>query len=65
MDKKIESYEVLYAELEDIINSLQSGDLSLDDAVTNYERSNKIISQLEDLLKNAENKISKIKALNK
>ena len=62
MDKKNDSYETKYKELEDIIELLQSGDLSLDLAVEKYERSNELIKQLEEHLKVVENKITKIKA---
>jgi len=62
MEKKTESYEDLYAELESIIESLQSGELSLDDAVKKYETSIELIKKLEAHLLNAQNKITKIKA---
>jgi exodeoxyribonuclease VII small subunit len=61
MEKSLDSYEVIYAELEAIIESLQSGDLNLDEAVANYERSTELIHKLEKHLKEAQNKITKIK----
>jgi exodeoxyribonuclease VII small subunit len=61
MDKKLESYETMYAELETIIESLQSGELNLDQAVKKYERSKELISKLEEYLDSAQNKITKIK----
>lgn len=59
---KVENYETMYQELETIINSLQSGELSLDEAVKSYERSTEIIDKLEKHLKAAENSVTKIKA---
>ncbi len=61
MEKTLDSYEKMYAELEVIIESLQSGELSLDEAVKSYERSKVLVAKLEHLLENAQNKISKIK----
>jgi exodeoxyribonuclease VII small subunit len=62
MAKPSESYESMYQELESIINSLQSGDLNLDEAVTKYEKSKELIAKLEKYLETAQNKITKIKA---
>ena len=61
MDKKPESYEIMYAELESIIQSLQSGELSLDESIKQYERSRELITKLEKHLETAQNKITKIK----
>lgn len=62
MEKSLDNYEKMYAELESIIELLQSGELSLDDAVANYERSVELINKLQKYLKEAENKVTKIKA---
>ncbi len=62
MVKPIDSYESMNTELEEIIQLLQSGDLSLDDAVKKYERSNELIFKLEKHLESVQNKITKIKA---
>ena len=56
------TYETLYDELQTIIDSLQSGELDLDDAVKKYERSIVILDSLEKLLSDAQNKVTKIKA---
>jgi exodeoxyribonuclease VII small subunit len=61
-EKTLDSYEVMYTELETIIETLQSGSLSLDEAVSSYERSTQLIKKLEKHLKEAQNKITKIKA---
>lgn len=62
MNKTPETYESMYSELEQIIESLQSGELGIDEAVTQYERSKELITKLEKHLESAENKITKIKA---
>lgn len=62
MVEKADNYETLYDELQSIIDSLQSGELDLDDAVAKYERSTVLITQLEKHLKEAQNKVTKIKA---
>lgn len=56
-----ESYQNLTAELDDILASLQSGTVNIDQALIQYERGLKIISKLEEQLKTAENKITKLK----
>jgi exodeoxyribonuclease VII small subunit len=61
MAKSEDNYETLYAELEKNIEALQSGELSLDEAVKNYENSKELIKKLEDHIKKAENTITQIK----
>lgn len=61
MDKTLDNYETKYKELELILESLQSGELSLDEAVDQYKRSQKLIEELEQHLKTARNRITKIK----
>lgn len=56
------NYQQLSAELEEILAKLQSADLDIDDAVKAYERGMAIAEELELYLKDAENKITKIKA---
>ncbi|RTK94408.1 exodeoxyribonuclease VII small subunit [Candidatus Saccharibacteria bacterium] len=53
-------YHELQAELDDILASLQTGALSIDDAITAFERGQVIIKELEIYLKQAENKIKKL-----
>jgi exodeoxyribonuclease VII small subunit len=52
----------MYTELMQIIESLQSGELGIDEAVAQYEKSKELIKKLEKHLESAENKITKIKA---
>lgn len=55
------SYQKLRAELDEVVEALQSADADIDDAVKKYERGMEIIKQLESYLKTAENRVKKIK----
>lgn len=56
------SYRELSDKLEQVMLQLQSGDLSLDEAIKQYEVGAKLITQMQTELQKAENKIEKIKA---
>lgn len=62
MANKKKSYTTLKAELDRIVNVLQQDDVSVDEAMKNYEQGMEIVKQLEVTLKDAENKIIKLKA---
>jgi exodeoxyribonuclease VII small subunit len=55
-------YKKLSAELDEVLAKLQSADLDVDEAVKAYERGMKLAKELEAYLKEAENKITKVKA---
>lgn len=55
------SYSSLQADLDEILNELQSGELDIDEAVKKYERGMKIVAELETYLKSAKNKVTKVK----
>lgn len=55
------NYQQLSDELDDILTTLQDKELDIDQATKLYERGNEIAKKLEQYLKTAENKISKIK----
>ena len=59
-DKSL-NYRKLNQELDDILGDLESGGFDIDEALKNYERGLAIVKQLEQYLKQAENKITKIK----
>jgi exodeoxyribonuclease VII small subunit len=59
---KKSDYKSLNAELDEVLLKLQSEDLDVDTAVALYERGIEITKELERYLKEAENKVSKIKA---
>lgn len=62
MANKPLSYEAMHRELEDIIQSLQAADIDLEGAVSKYDRGMSLVADLENYLKDAQNKITKIKA---
>ena len=61
MTVKKTDYKTLSAQLDDIVEQIQSGDMDIESATAAYEKGMVIIEQLESQLKLAENKITKIK----
>ena len=57
MEKK-GSFEETIKELEKIATELENGDLSLEDSVSKYEEGMKLSKQCNDLLENAEKRIT-------
>jgi len=55
------NYKALSDELEQAMAELERGDLDIDQAVECYERGLVIVRQLEDYLKDAENKVIELK----
>jgi len=55
-------YRMLTAELEQLVNKLQSGELGIDEAAKAYEQGMKLVKQLETYLETAENQISELQA---
>jgi exodeoxyribonuclease VII small subunit len=55
-------YQALSNELDTVLVKLQGGDLDVDEAVSLYERGMEIAKELEAYLKDAENKVTKVKA---
>ncbi|HVX23954.1 MAG TPA: exodeoxyribonuclease VII small subunit [Candidatus Saccharimonadales bacterium] len=53
-------YRALSTELEELLAKLQSGDLTIDEAVPAYERGLKLVKELEAYLKTAENTVKKL-----
>lgn len=56
------SYRQLSEELAKLMEWFESGDVDLEEAIANYQKATKLIGELEDYLKNAENEIKKITA---
>ena len=59
--QKMPSFEDALAELEAIVNRLESGDISLDDAIAAYARGTELKQQCEKRLEEAQLKVDKIK----
>jgi exodeoxyribonuclease VII small subunit len=57
-----QSYKELSDELAKVMQSLEGGDLDIDQAVVCYERGLQIVRELEAHLKDAENKVIALKA---
>ena len=55
------AYQVLSAELDEVLASLQSPDITIDNAMALYERGLRLVEQLEGRIKVAENKITQLK----
>lgn len=55
------NYRTLSAELDDVLAKLQDPDIQVDEAVQLYERGLALLAGLERHLKQAENKLTKIK----
>lgn len=59
--KKEKSFAELKAELEEVLDALQRDDAEIDDALKSYERGMELVGLLEAQLKQAENKVTKLK----
>ncbi len=59
--KKVD-YRKLNDELDEILERLQSGELSIDEAVPAYERGMRLVKELEAYLQAAENRITEVQA---
>ena len=54
-------YQTLSAELDGVLAALQQPDVQVDEAVKLYEQGLKLVAQCEQHLKQAENKLTKLK----
>jgi exodeoxyribonuclease VII small subunit len=57
-----QSYAELSQELESIMFELQRDDIDIDKAIGDYERGLELVKKIEEYLKSAENKITKLKS---
>lgn len=57
MARKVESYEETYKNLENIIESMESGELSLEKSIESYEEAVKLLNNLYKKLNSMEGKI--------
>lgn len=58
MEKK--KFEDKVKELEEIVSTLENGDVSLDDSINKYAEAMKLVKECDDELKNIEEKVNKI-----
>ncbi|MCB0075958.1 MAG: exodeoxyribonuclease VII small subunit [Anaerolineales bacterium] len=54
------TFEAAYGELEAVVAALESGDISLEEALTLYERGHRLAQQCGEMLDNAELRISQL-----
>lgn len=59
--KKVD-YQEMNDELQTILDKLQSGELSIDEAMPAYERGLTLVKELETYLKSAQNRVSELQA---
>lgn len=57
-----QTYAQLSEELDRVMADLEGGELDIDEAVKRYERGLTIVRELEAYLKDAENKVTELKA---
>ena len=60
--KASKTYQMMAKELASYIEWFESDSVNLDDAIPKYEEVMELLEQMEDHLKTAQNKITKIKA---
>ncbi len=60
MSVKKKNFEERIVEIDDIIEKLENGELSLDDSIKEYEKAIKLIKESEKLLEAAEGKVMKV-----
>ena len=58
----MKTYKAMAAELDRLMEELQSDELDIDEAVKVYEKARKLISNMEAHLDGAETRITKLKA---
>ena len=60
MSAKKKNFEERIEEIDEIIEKLEAGELSLDDSIKEYEKAIKLIKESETLLEAAEVKVMKV-----
>lgn len=58
--KKIGDFEINLENIDEIIEKLESGELSLENSIKEYEKAMKLIKSSSDILERAEGKIIKV-----
>ena len=60
MAEKKQKFEDKITELEQIINELENGNVSLEDSIEKYTKAMKLVKDCDDQLKNIEEQVNKI-----
>jgi exodeoxyribonuclease VII small subunit len=58
----VESYETLYAELQQVVTRLETGELALAEALELYERGIKLAESCQQLLETAELRVQQLQS---
>jgi exodeoxyribonuclease VII small subunit len=58
--ERISEFEKALAELEKLVEQLESGDLTLEESLDQFERGIKLARECQSVLKNAELKVAKL-----
>ncbi len=61
MNTMAKTYKQLQAELDEVMDKIQAEELDVEEAIKLFERGEKLIAELEQYLKTAENKIKRLK----
>ena len=64
MAAKKQSYEENITQIDEILEKLESEELSLDDSISEYEKAIKLIKESEKLLEAGEGKVMKVLEIN-
>lgn len=54
------SYESNIEKIDDIVNKLESGELSLEESLAEYEKAMKLLKETSDILNEAEGRVIKV-----
>jgi len=60
MTTKPVDYKALHSELDSLLNDLQAGELTIDEALVAFKRGQVIIELLDDYLETSKNTVSKL-----
>jgi exodeoxyribonuclease VII small subunit len=58
--KEVKNYKEMTAELAEIMEWFESGNIDIDEAMAKYQKAMELIKEMENYLKTAENKVVKI-----
>jgi exodeoxyribonuclease VII small subunit len=58
--KEVKNYKEMTAELAEIMEWFESGNIDIDEAMAKYQKAMELINKMENYLKTAENKVVKI-----
>lgn len=60
--EKTDEYQTLSRRLDEVVAAVQAPDVTIDEAVAAYEEGMELVEKLQEYLKKAENRITKLQA---